>query len=113
MATENHIDSDAPIYLNLSGDYKIPVSGDRPRVGSVSGDLRLAALDAFLSSLSAAMSKSGDGKKERGLPEALAVAVERCLNENPGFKSVALAITSKLVPESHEMQYNFSVIVKK
>jgi len=113
MAAEKQLDCEAPIYINLSGDYKIPIVGEKPRVGSISGDLRLASLDAFLTSLSVALSKPVGAKIDGALPEALALAVARCLNENPGFKSVALAITSKLAPESHEMQYNFSVIVKK
>lgn len=115
MATIKHSDVEAPIYINLSGDYKIQsLAGEKPKVGSISGDLRLASLDAFLSSLGTAMSKTKEpGQTRSDLTEALSIVVDRCLAENSGCKSVTLSITSKLSPEIHEMQYNFSVIVKK
>ena len=114
MATDKQqLDSEAPIYINLSGDYKIPVTGEAPRVGSISGDLRLAALDAFLLSLGSAMAKNDGHRTGTGLTYSLALAVDRCLAENRGYKSVTLSVTSKLTTDSNELQYNFSVLVKK
>lgn len=98
----------SPIYVNLSGDYKIPVDGEKPKVGSITGDLRLACLDAFLQSLDKALLEKKP--KEGGtLASALRVVLDSCRKTKPKPSGVTLSITSKLNPGTHEITYNFNV----
>ena len=98
----------SPILLNLSGSYVIPVNGEKPKVGSVTGDLRLAALDAFLVSLNSALGESSPKSKlENTLVGAIKAALNGCSIQK--HAAVTLAIVSKINASTNEMVYTFKV----
>lgn len=103
-------DSFPPIFINLNGDYKMPRWGATPpQVGSVSGDLRLASLDAFIAGLENALASKSGVEGNQSLAGALTVLIANCKQGLPERSDLTLSITSKLNPASNELTYNFSV----
>lgn len=95
--------ADGPIFVNLDGSYKI--EGDKPVASSISGDLRLHALDAFLSGLNDTVS-DGEALGSVKLADFLNDASRR-LRKIDRLKGVELEITSTLDPKDHTLKYTF------
>lgn len=91
------------IQLNLSGDYYIPPD---KKTGSVSGDLTLPTLDAFLQVLNQACHDKDDNR------ELIAGTLEGFLAElsanlTRSTKRVELDIVSTLDPGTNSLSYKF------
>lgn len=97
-----------PIYLNLSGDFTIPSEGERspPIAGSVSGDLRLASLDAFLEALNSAEANCTENNATHSLVKYLAKCKAHCREDT------VLQITSILDASANKLTHSFRVIPK-
>lgn len=92
------------ININLDGSYVIPDEADRPVAGSISGDLRLAQLDAFLKTLNNTLStEKTAGKFDEFLSKVLALLKEK---QNPALE---IEITSVLNPQTNSLTYKFRV----
>ena len=95
------------------------VRGEKPKAGSITGDLRLASLDAFLQSLNNALNAPQLpvlGTADKTLASALSVLIG-ALQSSKSSKSskleeLTLTVTSKLTPSLNERAYSFSVSSK-
>jgi hypothetical protein len=96
---------DSPIYINLSGDYVIPRDCRPTESGSVNGDLRLASLDAFLTSLHDAYT----GGSRTQFTEALGLVISKCNDRKSDIGDLILKITSSVSPKTNEMTFTFTL----
>ena len=99
----------APILLNLNGDFTIPVDGQPPVAGSVSGDLRLACLDSFLSALSSPLEAGSSG--EQVFAAALAQLLAKCKPGTMDRKDVVLEVVCSTDPANRTMTHSFKFTV--
>lgn len=99
----------APILLNLSGSYVIPVDGQPPVAGSVSGDLRLPVLDAFLAGLDGPLRPGSVGAA------ALADAISQLANKIVPRRNcdVVLSITTTVNLENNSLTHDFKLTTQK
>lgn len=93
-----------PILINLSGDFVVDGSGQH--AGSITGDIRLESLDAFLHALRNSVSGKTESKFEFALNQILQQCAEGRKISDAGLK---LRITSKLKPEKNELTYTFKI----
>jgi len=94
----------APIIIDLSGRYFS--SGTPTPRGSVSGDLRLASLDAFIHTLDDALKNKPLPEQDPRLEVFLSKIAKTVKEENP-TSSLEIEIISKLDPENNELTYKF------
>jgi hypothetical protein len=95
--------------INLSGDYVLPESPES--IGTVSGDLRLAELDAFLHTLNSQLSSTDTTLLDSKLEEFL-IQVATTITSRVKKASVELEIRSKLIPVTNELIYTFKFNVQ-
>lgn len=98
--------SEAPIYILLNGDLYSDAS--KTMVGSIIGDTRLVALDAFLDSLSNT-NEFADDIGNCSMSTALRQMVEKCHPKLLANSEVVMEITSKLNLERNEMTHVFRI----
>lgn len=91
---------DAPILINLSGDFA-NLANINCQKGSVTGDIRLFELDAFLHTL-----RSVDNEVKAKEDSFLARLSKILLKHTP-LKNIILEINSELDPKKHSMKYIF------
>lgn len=101
----------APILLNLSGDFFQPTE-HKTLASSVTGDLRLAELDAFLQTLHNAL-EGVDTKPLDEKLEGFLVKVSSLLNSKFTKASVILEVSSVIKPITQEMVYTFKFNIEK
>lgn len=95
----------SPIIIDLSGRYFS--SDDKPTPkGSISGDLRLASLDAFIHTLDDALKNKPLPDQDPRLEIFLSKIAKTMKEENP-TSSLEIEIVSKLDPENNELTYKF------
>lgn len=92
----------APLVIQLNGDYSTPFK----KSGSVTGDLRLAELDAFLAALRDTLEHKKPARIGNKFSKFLVDIAQTISKEEP--HSVELVVTSKLDPAKHELSYTFS-----
>lgn len=104
----------APININLDGNFVIPRGADKYVAGQINPDLRLEHLDAFLQQLEAAFKEVKDKDGYDGLARlnhsfgaVIASAAERLRRETGG--SCTLSISMTLDPSTHAMTYDFVI----
>lgn len=95
----------AAININLNGEFVIPVDGVAPVAGSVSGDLRLAVLDAFIQNLDGALVEGGDGAKK--LASVFRKLMRKMDDKTLVANDVVLAVTCTTDPATHSMTHSF------
>lgn len=107
MGTESKRNlSEAPIYILLNGDLYSDKS--KAMVGSIIGDARLVALDAFLDSLSNA-NEFAEANGNCAMSTALRQMVDKCHPKLLANSDVVMEITSKLDLERKEMTHVFRI----
>lgn len=94
-----------PILLNIDGTFHLRERGRAPVSGSVSGDLRLAALDAFLQTL------NGTLKKDRKQREHFAVGMDQVITQlrANGAREVVIQIEQTIDPKNNQLTHTFKV----
>lgn len=105
MKKQDGVYKTEPIFINLDGTYFI-ASGQSavPQAsGSISGDLRLEALDAMLHNLNEALENDTAGKFDKSL-KMLIDSVKK--NKSTGF---ILEIKSQLDRDNHNLVYTFKM----
>lgn len=95
----------APIHINLNGSYSIPLDGSKPVAGSVSGDLRLSVLDAFLQSLNTPLTE--DSRAVVKLAEGFKYIADKCSDDLLAHSDVVLTVVTELDPQSNKMTHSF------
>lgn len=102
----------APLLLNLTGQFTIPVQGTEPVSGSVSGDLRLASLDAFLSCLADQLAPGTTG--EAVFAKAVTELLLHCAPDVLVKNDVILSITTGVDRSTQTLinSFKFSVAPK-
>lgn len=98
--------SDAPLYIMLSGDMYADKS--KVMVGTVIGDGRLTALEAFLDSLSSTQEFS-QANGDCSMSDALRQMVEKCHPKILANSDVVMEVTSKLDLDRKEMTHTFRI----
>jgi hypothetical protein len=97
--------TEGPIYLNLSGDFKIPNSKTS---GSIAGDYRIATLNAFLQSLNETVAANQE-KGDYTLDKALRLFVKKADPALLKTSDIVVEVTSKIDPEKHEVVHSFRI----
>jgi hypothetical protein len=98
--------SDVPLYISLQGDLFADTS--KMMVGSVLGDKRLVALDAFLDALSNAKEfQEASGNLSMG--DALRQMVEKCHPNILAKCDIIMKVTCKMDTEKKEITHTFQI----
>lgn len=100
---------ESPIYISLSGD--LYADKNKTMAGTLIGDHRLSALDAFLDSLSNS-EKHEQGNGSCILGDALRLIVQKCHPNILAKSDLVVEVTTKLNPEKKEMSHVFRVSAK-
>lgn len=101
--------SQAPIYLNLTGAYVMPVDVHSLRnAGSVMSDVRLPMLEAFLTSL-ADTTKAKLAIGDYTLSKALRALVDKTDPTLLASQDIVMEVTSHIDPEKHEVTHRFRI----
>ena len=98
--------SDAPIYICLSGD--VYADKNRALVGTVCGDARMVALEAFLDSLS----HSNELTKAKGsfsMSDAFRLLVKKCNPDILKSNDVVVEVKCFLDSDKKEMTHTFRI----
>lgn len=98
---------ESPIYICLSGD--LYSDKNKTMAGTLVGDHRLVALDAFIDSLS---NSEMQEKEKCTLSDAFRLIVEKCHPKILEKNDLIVEITSKLNLERQEMNHTFRVSAK-
>jgi hypothetical protein len=96
----------APLLLNLTGAYVVPSAdtSKQPIAGSVSGDLRLAALDAFLHTLSG---YSKDAVESELFAASLRQIVQAAASVDLGKRDIVLSIDYSIAKDTRMLTHTF------
>lgn len=101
--------SDAPIYICLSGD--VYADKDKSLVGTVCGDARMAALEAFLDSL-AHGNELTKAKGSFSMSDAFRLLVKKASPEILKSNDVIVEVKTSLDTEKKEMTHTFRITTK-
>jgi hypothetical protein len=105
----------APIIIDISGDYSIP-GITKKNIGSVTGDLRLAELDAFLHCLNDTISDSPKDVQEtveRRFTEFLTEIATVVKSNVADAKNIVLEVEQSVDTKTHTLSYTFSLKLTK
>ena len=98
--------SDAPLYISLHGD--LYADKTKAMVGTVVGDARFTALEAFLDSLSSTQEFS-QANGDCSMSDALRQMIDKCHPKILANSDVVLEVTSKLDLDRKEMTHVFRI----
>lgn len=101
--------SEAPIFICLSGD--VYADKNKSLIGTVCGDPRMTALEAFLDSLSHG-NELTKAKGSFSMSDAFRLLVKKCSPEILKSSDVVVEVKSSLDTEKKEMTHTFRITTK-
>lgn len=98
--------SEVPIYISLSGD--LYTDKNKTMVGTLNGDHRMAALEAFLDSLSNT-SELSTSKGDMTLSDGMRALVDKCHPKILANNDVVIEVTCKMDTVKKEVCHTFRI----